>query len=223
MSCFFVSRSFSPRWIRPSRFSRASLRSSSGAGLEGVLGQGPEAVPDAADEGLEVLDLLGLGLADQGPGDLPRVLLAEEKDDEDDQRRRRRRRPRTDRIAGHRPPPSTPPVSSPAPASFSFFRFLHGLVDLFVEILARLLAHLLAHLLHPAGDALRVVLVEPGERGRDRPGSRAGSPRTAGRRRGRRAWSGSVPPQWLQTGSTAAPTDRVTTVVFLRQSAQRYS
>ena len=28
MSCFFDSRSFSPRWTRPSRFSRASLRSS---------------------------------------------------------------------------------------------------------------------------------------------------------------------------------------------------
>ena len=50
--------------------------------------------------------------------------------------------------------------------SFSARGLFHGLVDFLVEVLAGLLAHLAAHFLHPAGDALRVALVEPGERGR---------------------------------------------------------
>src|SRR5262249_9640616 len=39
------------------------------------------------------------------------------------------------------------------------------LVDHLVEVVARVLAQLLPHLPHPARQALRVVLVEPGERG----------------------------------------------------------
>src|SRR5262249_48364767 len=74
--------------------------------------------------------------------------------------RNARNRPR------RRPPAPPPPVEPPLSPAVPSARAPPELVDHLVEGLARTLPELLAHLPHPAGHALRVVLVDVTERTR---------------------------------------------------------
>src|SRR5262249_61656951 len=73
---------------------------------------------------------------------------------------------RAGRLPGRGGALAAPPRSSPPPRSAPGSLFAPSprleLVHHLVEVLASVLTQLLAHLAHPACDALRVVLVEPG-------------------------------------------------------------
>ena len=83
MSFFLPSRSFSPRPRLSGQGFVGQLQEFVGVSFQGFEREGAEGVADPAQQGVKVLDLLGLRLAHELPGQRPGLTLPEEVDDEE--------------------------------------------------------------------------------------------------------------------------------------------